>query len=156
MNFKPVLIAACLAALSLTACGGGGSDSGASAPVPPVTSGLVYSGNPAALTRTDTVAGTGTTATATSTVSVKYTGWLYNDKAADFKGTQFDTGTIAPITLGAGKLIAGFEQGIVGMKVGGKRTVLIPASLGYGATGAGGAITPNAGLVFELELVSAQ
>lgn len=153
MNFKPVLIAACVA-LTLSACGGGGGSD--PSPTPPVTSGVVYSGNPATLTKTDTVLGTGATASATSTVSVNYTGWLYNDKATDFKGSQFDKGTIPPITLGAGKLIAGFEQGVVGMKVGGKRTVLIPSSLGYGATGSGSVIPPNAGLVFEIELVSAQ
>jgi FKBP-type peptidyl-prolyl cis-trans isomerase FkpA len=149
MNFKPVLIAACVAALSLSACGGGGSDSS----TPPVSTTLVYSGDPATLTRTDAVLGTGATATATSTISVNYTGWLYNDKAADFKGTQFDKGSF---TLPAGQLVPGFAQGVAGMQVGGKRTVLIPSVLGYGAHGAGDKVPPNAGLVFEVELVAVQ
>ncbi|HZX27989.1 MAG TPA: FKBP-type peptidyl-prolyl cis-trans isomerase [Telluria sp.] len=150
MKMKLPLIAAFVALVSLTACGGGGSSSSTPANT------LVYSGNPAALTKTDSVLGTGTTAASTSVVTVKYTGWLYNDKAADFKGTQFDTGTLTAVQLGQNKLISGFEQGVVGMKVGGKRIVLIPSSLGYGATGAGSSIPPNAGLVFELELTSVQ
>jgi FKBP-type peptidyl-prolyl cis-trans isomerase FkpA len=149
MNFKPVLLAACVA-LSLSACGGGGSDSTSA---PPVSTTLVYSGNPATLTKTDTVLGTGAAASATSTISVNYTGWLYNDKATDFKGTQFDKGSF---TLPASGLIAGFAQGVAGMKVGGKRTLLIPAALGYGATGAGDKVPPNAGLVFEVELLAVQ
>lgn len=150
MKMKLPLIAAFVALVSLTACGGGGGST--SAP----SNTLIYSGNPASLTKTDTVLGTGATAASTSVVTVKYAGWLYNDKAADFKGTQFDSGTLTAVQLGQNKLIAGFEQGVTGMKVGGKRTVLIPSSLGYGATGAGTSIPPNAGLVFEVELTAVQ
>lgn len=149
MKMKLPLIAAFVALVSLTACGGGSSGNSPSGS-------LTYSGNPATLTKTDALLGTGATAASTSVVTVKYTGWLYNDKAADFKGTQFDTGTLSAVQLGQNKLISGFEQGVVGMKVGGKRTVLIPSALGYGATGNGSSIPPNAGLVFELELTAAQ
>lgn len=139
-----LIIAAFVAILSLTACGSG-SETG-TAP------NLVFSGNPAALTKTDTTVGTGTEAVSGKWVRVKYSGWLYNEPAADKKGTQFDTGTFS-FKLGANSVIPGFEQGVLGMKVGGKRTVLIPSNLGYGAGGAGAMIPPNAGLVFDVELL---
>jgi FKBP-type peptidyl-prolyl cis-trans isomerase FkpA len=155
MKLKFTLIAAFVAATALTACGG--SDSGSS-------SGGTTVSSPAALTKTDTVVGTGAVAATGSIATVKYTGWLYNSAAADFKGAQFDSGTINangansnPVfRLGATTgnfLIAGFDQGMIGMKVGGKRTLLIPSNLGYGASG-NGAIPPNSGLVFEVELTA--
>jgi FKBP-type peptidyl-prolyl cis-trans isomerase FkpA len=145
MKFKLPLIAAFVAVLGLTACGGGGSGASGGVPV----------SSPAALTKTDTVVGTGATAAVGSKIAVNYTGWLYNASAADFKGAKFDSGTGASFTLASGSLIEGWVQGIPGMKVGGKRTLLIPASLGYGANGAG-SIPPNSGLVFEVELVGVQ
>lgn len=151
MKLKLFLIAAFAALLGLSACGGGSSDTAA----PAVTS-------PATLSVTETQAGTGAVAASGTIPVVKYTLWLYNSAAANLKGAQVDTGTINIagtayanlITLGAGKLIAGFEQGVTGMKVGARRTLLVPSSLGYGATGAGTSIPPNTGLVFEVELVS--
>jgi len=141
--------------LSLAACGGGGSDSGT--PVQPWSE---VSGSNAvtALKITDTLVGTGATAAAGNTVNVKYTGWLYDVRVATTqKGTQFDSGTLPPYKLGSGGVIPGFEQGITGMKVGGKRTVVIPASLAYGVQGGGnGAIPANAALIFDIELVSVQ
>jgi FKBP-type peptidyl-prolyl cis-trans isomerase FkpA len=147
MNLKFTLVAAMIALSSLSACGGGGNDT------PTV---VVY--NPAALTKTDIGAvGTGAEAVAGKTVKVHYTGWLYNTTMANNKGTQFDTSVgKAPFTftIGANQVIPGFEQGVVGMRVGGKRTVVIPSALGYGTQGAGGgAIPPNSGLVFDLELI---
>jgi FKBP-type peptidyl-prolyl cis-trans isomerase FkpA len=142
MNFKFPLVAAFVALLSLTACGGG-SDSGS-------TGATVES--PATLTFTDTVVGTGATAAAGMTVKVNYAGYLYTTSAADKKGAKFDSGPYT-LKLGAGGVIAGFDQGVTGMKVGGKRTVFIPSSLGYGASGSG-SIPANSGLVFDLELVS--
>ena len=130
--------------ISLTACG-----SGSEAVTGP---NLTFSGNPAALTKTDTTAGTGTEAVSGKWARVKYTGWLYNEPSADKKGTQFDTGTFS-FKLGANSVIPGFEQGVTGMKVGGKRTVLIPSNLGYGSGGACVMIPPNAGLVFDIELL---
>ncbi|HLO95231.1 MAG TPA: FKBP-type peptidyl-prolyl cis-trans isomerase, partial [Burkholderiaceae bacterium] len=90
-----------------------------------------------------------------------YTGWLYDAKAAGFKGSKFDSsldrGQPFTFPLGAGQVIAGWDQGVPGMKVGGKRTLIIPASLGYGSRGAGnGVIPPNAALVFEVEMLGVQ
>ncbi|HEY1043821.1 MAG TPA: FKBP-type peptidyl-prolyl cis-trans isomerase [Telluria sp.] len=141
----PLLVAAFVALTSLAACGGG-TDSSA----PPVV--LTYAGNPANLVKTDNTVGTGTEAVAGKWVKVTYTGYLYNEPAADKKGTQFDSGTF-PFKLGAGSVIPGFDQGVTGMKVGGKRTIMIPSSLGYGASGNGPKIPPNAGLVFDVELL---
>jgi FKBP-type peptidyl-prolyl cis-trans isomerase FkpA len=144
MNFKLPLIAAFVAALSLTACGGGVSDSNA-----PVAA------SPAALVKTDTVVGTGAEASATSTVVVRYTGWVYDDKVTSFKGRQFDTSGTGTAEFPLTGVVPGFAQGVTGMKVGGKRTILIPGSLGYGAQGNPSAgIAPNAGLVFDVELVA--
>jgi FKBP-type peptidyl-prolyl cis-trans isomerase FkpA len=146
MKLKLPLIAAFAALLSLSACGGGGSGSSSSS--------SVAVANPAAFTRTDTVLGTGVEATTGKVVTVTYTGWLYSATASDNKGAQFDTGSFS-FTLGAGQVISGFDQGVLGMKVGGKRTLLIPSSMGYGASGSG-AIPPNAGLVFEVTLSAVQ
>lgn len=107
----------------------------------------------------DQKVGTGTEAKAGMSVTVHYTGWLYDASAKDKHGSKFDSSRDhgAPFTfkLGAGQVIEGWDQGVAGMKVGGKRTLLIPASLGYGARGAGGDIPPNASLVFEVELLDA-
>lgn len=119
--------------------------------------------NPAAPTvnvpfsTTDLVVGSGATASTGQTVTVAYTGWLYEEGAADNKGTQFDqTSAESPFSfvLGAGQVIAGWDQGLVGMKVGGRRRLVIPPALAYGTQGAGGGlIPPNATLIFEVELL---
>lgn len=148
-----------LSLLSLGACGGGGSDSGT-----PVQSWAQLSGSTSVTTlkSTDTLVGTGATAASGKTLTVAYTGWLYDVRQTNQKGTQFDTSVgknpaSFTFVLGAGKVIAGWDQGFTGMQVGGKRTLVIPAALGYGATGAGnGAIPANAALVFEVELLSVQ
>ncbi len=105
---------------------------------------------PDGLKFTDDVVGTGTEAQKGKTVSVHYTGWL-----AD--GTKFDSSrdrnTPFSFPLGQGQVIKGWDEGVAGMKVGGKRTLTIPADLGYGARGAGGVIPPNATLKFEVELL---
>ena len=112
---------------------------------------------PTTLVKTDVKVGTGAEAKTGQTVSVHYTGWLYKASAADKHGEQFDSsrtrGTPFKFPLGAGRVIKGWDQGVVGMKVGGQRTLTIPASLGYGARGAGGKIPPNATLVFDVELM---
>lgn len=104
----------------------------------------------------DTLVGDGTEAIAGANVSVHYTGWLYNNEAADHKGSKFDSsldrGQLFEFPLGAGHVIKGWDQGFAGMKIGGKRTLIIPPEMGYGARGAGGVIPPNASLVFEVEL----
>lgn len=106
---------------------------------------------------TDLRVGTGTEATNGKTVRVYYTGWVYSANATDNKGSQFDASISGPgftFTVGAGQVIKGWDQGIPGMKVGGKRRIVIPPSLAYGSTGAGSTIPPNAHLVFEVELLS--
>jgi len=137
---KLPLIAAFAAMLALSACGGGSDD----APSQPAVS------SPAALTRTDTVVGTGAEAVAGKRATVAYTLWLYSSTASDFKGTRQEASEFA-FTLGSRETITGFDQGVTGMKVGGKRTILIPSALGYGSAGRG-PIPPNSGLVFEVTL----
>ena len=106
----------------------------------------------------DTIVGTGAEAAAGAYVQVHYTGWLYDDGAADKKGAKFDSskdrGDPFAFDLGAGSVIKGWDEGVQGMKVGGTRTLIIPAALGYGPRGAGGVIPPNATLMFDVELLA--
>jgi len=106
--------------------------------------------------QTDLVVGTGAAVGNGDAVAVHYTGWLYDASAFEQKGTMFDTTAgSAPYTfvLGTGQVIAGWDQGIAGMRVGGIRRLVIPPNLAYGATG-NGPIPPNASLVFEVQLVT--
>jgi len=102
------------------------------------------------LIKEDLVVGTGTEATSGQKVTVHYTGWLTN-------GTKFDSskdrGDPFVFNLGKGQVIKGWDEGVQGMKIGGKRKLTIPPEMGYGARGAGGVIPPNATLVFEVELL---
>jgi FKBP-type peptidyl-prolyl cis-trans isomerase FkpA len=131
------------ALLALTSCGG------AEAPVtsPP----------PSAFSRSDLVVGSGPEARKGATLTVHYSGWLYDASRPDNKGKQFDASTGGePFTfrLGAGDVIRGWDQGFEGMRVGGKRRLIIPPNLGYGTSGTpDGAIPGNAGLVFDMELM---
>jgi len=112
---------------------------------------------PDGLKYTDTKTGDGATAKAGNKVSVNYTGWLSDNGA---KGKKFDSsvdrGQPFQFTLGQHQVIAGWDEGVAGMKVGGKRTLTIPPELGYGARGAGGVIPPNATLIFDVELLQVQ
>ena len=105
----------------------------------------------------DTKVGTGAEAKQYQMVTVHYTGWLYDDTKPDHRGKKFDSsrdrGQPFQFRLGIGHVIQGWDQGVAGMKVGGERTLIIPASLGYGARGAGSDIPPNAALVFDVELL---
>lgn len=109
---------------------------------------------PSGLQYQDTQAGHGATATAGQHVSVHYTGWLY---ANGVQGAKFDSSVDRhspfDFSLGAGMVIKGWDEGVQGMQVGGKRTLIIPPELGYGARGAGGVIPPNATLKFDVELL---
>lgn len=109
------------------------------------------------LTTIDQKVGTGTEAKDGMQVTVHYTGWLYDDSAKDKHGVKFDSsrdhGEPFSFMLGQGSVIAGWDRGVAGMREGGKRILLIPAALGYGARGAGDDIPPNASLVFEVELL---
>ena len=112
---------------------------------------------PVTFTATDVRVGTGAAASQGSFVSVNYTGWLYDGTHPEKKGEEFDAskaGFPFVFWLGAGQVIAGWDQGVQGMKVGGLRRLIIPAALAYGRTGAGLTIPPNASLVFDIELVS--
>ena len=102
------------------------------------------------LTYSDQVVGTGDLAVAGKTVSVHYTGWLTNGNKFD---SSVDRGQPFSFPLGAGRVIKGWDEGVQGMKIGGKRKLTIPAELGYGSRGAGGVIPPNATLVFDVELL---
>jgi FKBP-type peptidyl-prolyl cis-trans isomerase FkpA len=105
----------------------------------------------------DLTPGTGQEIKAGQTALVHYTGWLYDAATPENKGKQFDSsvgGEPFEFSVGAGHVIAGWDQGVAGMKVGGKRRLVIPPDLGYGARGAGGGlIPPNATLLFDVELV---
>jgi FKBP-type peptidyl-prolyl cis-trans isomerase FkpA len=115
----------------------------------------------APFTKTDLTLGTGAEATAGKLITVNYTGWLYDANQTDGKGQQFDSSLSVgrvpfPFTLGAGQVIAGWDQGLVGMKVGGKRRLVIPPELAYGAAGRPPTIPGNATLVFDVDLLSVQ
>lgn len=105
----------------------------------------------------EVAAGTGTEATKGAHVIVHYTGWLHDAAAPENKGIKFDSsrdrGDPFDFPLGAGHVIRGWDEGVAGMKIGGKRTLIIPPEMGYGARGAGGVIPPNATLVFDVELL---
>ena len=109
------------------------------------------------LKKLDVVEGTGAEARP-GMVSVHYTGWLHDPSKADGHGKKFDSsvdrGQPFEFRLGAGQVIRGWDEGVAGMKVGGKRTLIIPPEMGYGARGAGGVIPPNATLVFDVELIA--
>jgi len=109
------------------------------------------------LVKKDTKEGNGKLAEKGKAVSVHYTGWLYDPAAPEQKGKKFDSSHDRKIPfgfiLGAGRVIKGWEEGVVGMKEGGQRTLIIPASMGYGDKGAGGVIPPGATLLFEVELL---
>lgn len=113
--------------------------------------------NMSELIKNDVTPGEGAEAVAGHTVTVHYTGWLYDEAAADHKGGKFDSsrdrGIPFEFPLGAGHVIKGWDMGVQGMKIGGSRTLTIPPQLGYGARGAGGVIPPNATLVFDVELL---
>ena len=155
---------AAMAALALAACSRGEKPASEAAPAPAAE--VAAAETPAATTptgsenmalqKTDLAPGTGAEISSGQTALVHYTGWLYDAAAPDNKGKQFDSsvgGEPFEFPLGAGRVIAGWDQGVVGMKVGGKRRLVIPPVMGYGERGAGGVIPPNATLVFDVELV---
>ena len=134
-------------ALAAMACGGPGH-SGRPGP---------YTGPQPSFTQTDLTVGTGTRAARTARITVNYTGWVYDPNKPDHKGSQFDTSVgRGPLsfTLGRGEVIPGWDQGFNDMRVGGKRQLIIPADMAYGAEGSpDGSIPPNAPIMFEMELV---
>jgi FKBP-type peptidyl-prolyl cis-trans isomerase FkpA len=144
------------AAVALSGCGTPAQTAAPSSPAQPTEPATSQAATPVApapvakgLIIKDTVVGKGAEAKSGDKVTVNYTGWLTD-------GKKFDSSIgKAPFefTLGAGEVIPGWDQGVAGMKVGGKRKLTIPPDLGYGATGAGGVIPPNATLLFDVELL---
>lgn len=159
MHFKQIftLTASILFVLLITACGGNGAKSEAKSVEVAVAKTMA---EPLGFQKIDAVVGTGATAAVGKTVSVHYTGWLYDTEAADNRGTKFDSsldrGKPFKFPLGAGRVIKGWDQGVAGMQIGGKRTLIIPAEMGYGTRGAGQLIPPNAVLLFDVELLGIQ
>jgi FKBP-type peptidyl-prolyl cis-trans isomerase len=109
------------------------------------------------LIKQDARVGSGAEALSGRTVTVHYTGWLYDASRPDRKGAKFDSSRDRnepfSFNLGGGEVIRGWDEGVAGMRVGGQRTLTIPADMGYGARGAGGVIPPNATLLFDVELL---
>ena len=152
-----------VSAVAASACGGGSSDQPTPSPAPAGAPAAVPAPEPQptappAFTRTDLDVGTGREARAGNRISVHYTGWLYDPTQAEQKGRTFDSsverGQPFTFTLGAGQVIPGWDQGFVGMKVGGTRRLAIPPDLAYGESGfGGGLIPPNSALIFEMKLL---
>ena len=135
--------ATALLALSVVACSSGSDSSAPTAPSANVPFSTV-----------DGRVGTGAEANTGRVVSVNYAGYLYSATAAENKGTRFESGSFT-FTVGVG-VIPGFSQGVIGMRVGGLRRVIIPPSLGYGSAGSPPTIPGNATLVFDIELLAVQ
>jgi peptidylprolyl isomerase len=145
---RATIITACAAvALALIAITISGGAAMAQSSVKPVTTST-------GLQIVDTKVGTGPSPRQNQTAVVHYTGWLYVNGA---KGKKFDSSVDRnepfEFPVGAGRVIQGWDQGVATMKVGGKRTLIVPPQLGYGASGAGGVIPPNATLIFDVELL---
>jgi peptidylprolyl isomerase len=119
--------------------------------VPAAQAGAVK--NPSGLSYTDLVPGKGASPVTGKSVTVLYTGWLENGTKFD---SSLDRGQPFVFRIGVGEVIPGWDEGVMSMKVGGKRKLFIPAQLGYGAAGAGGLIPPNANLIFEVELLDVE
>jgi len=150
MKRQFALILILFAVLCVTAGCGGSNKSGA----PRTSSPMKVTGQPtttpSGLQYWDIVAGTGATAAPGNTVKVHYSGFLTTGEKFD---SSRDRGEPFSFPLGAGQVIKGWDEGVAGMKVGGQRQLRIPPDLGYGAAGAGGAIPPNATLIFDVELL---
>ncbi|MGK5026995.1 FKBP-type peptidyl-prolyl cis-trans isomerase [Janthinobacterium sp. RB2R34] len=143
------LIASVACAFALTACGSAANEK-KDVVIDPAT-------QVKELIVTDLTVGTGVAAASGDRLIVTYTGWLYNSGKPDNKGTQFDAtkpGVGFDVVLGKGRVIPGWDQGLVGMKVGGTRRLTIPSDLGYGPNGSLPTIPAYAGLVFDINLVS--
>jgi FKBP-type peptidyl-prolyl cis-trans isomerase len=146
-----------LAATAGTAAAQGGAGAPAASAASSTSLPSKIGGKVTELKKIDVTVGSGAEAVAGKTVIVHYTGWLYDPATADGHGAKFDSSVDRKepfgFPLGAGRVIKGWDEGVAGMKVGGKRTLVIPPEMGYGARGAGRVIPPNATLVFDVELL---
>jgi FKBP-type peptidyl-prolyl cis-trans isomerase FkpA len=148
MVCRQVLVGVALA-LTAAACNSASATSDTSSP----GAGFTPTTFTSMFTSVDLVVGTGTVANSGSRVTVSYGGWLYDPRQADSKGRQFDQSSAFTFTLGAGQVIKGWDQGVVGMRVGGQRRLTIPPELAYGNQTVG-TIPANSTLVFDIRLIS--
>ncbi|MGJ7901309.1 FKBP-type peptidyl-prolyl cis-trans isomerase [Lysobacter sp. 1R34A] len=151
MRALPLALALLSTVVAVSACRKPAAQEEAAAP-------KVFSGRIAQFQAIDERVGTGEVAQSGQQVIVHYTGWLYDEKAADKHGSKFDSsldrGKPFDFLLGAGRVIRGWDDGVAGMREGGKRILMVPPEMGYGREGAGGGvIPPDASLVFEVELL---
>jgi FKBP-type peptidyl-prolyl cis-trans isomerase FkpA len=127
-------------------------------PVAPASAGLPVAPAVSTLGIVELAPGSGPAITGGAKAVVQYSGWLYETSAPDHKGREFDStqssGHPFSFVIGAGQVIKGWDQGVLGMKVGGRRRLIIPAELGYGDVGAGDVIPPGAALVFDVDLTA--
>jgi len=146
------LMLACACAITLNAC-----KAESTTPVSSTQEKSAMTTEITELQKIDTQVGTGREAEAGFNVTVHYTGWLFDPAAEGHKGKKFDSSLDRKqpfnFFLGGSQVIQGWDEGFAGMKIGGKRTLVIPSEMGYGARGAGGAIPPNATLIFDVELL---
>ena len=151
---QPFALVLVLFAVLEVASGCGSPNKSSTSSAPSTSSPTKVNGQPtttsSGLQYWDIAVGTGTTAAPGSTVKVHYTGWLTTGQKFD---SSRDRGEPFSFPLGAGQVIKGWDEGVAGMKVGGQRQLRIPPALGYGASGAGGVIPPNATLIFDVELL---
>ena len=149
--------ASAVVALACAAMVGQSAAQSPAAAAPAASLSRTVGANVTELKKIDRKPGAGAEAVAGKVVIVHYTGWLYDPNVADGHGKKFDSsvdrGQPFDFPLGGGRVIKGWDEGVAGMKVGGKRTLVIPPAMGYGARGAGGVIPPNATLVFDVELL---
>jgi FKBP-type peptidyl-prolyl cis-trans isomerase len=149
--------ASVVVALAFAAAVGQSAAQSPAAAAPAASLSSTVGANVTELKKIDSKQGAGAEAVAGKVVIVHYTGWLYDPNVPDGHGKKFDSsvdrGQPFDFPLGGGRVIKGWDEGVAGMKVGGKRTLVIPPAMGYGARGAGGVIPPNATLVFDVELL---
>lgn len=146
-------VAASLAALAFATLIPAGAQPAPSSPTASSKTGATVT----ELQKIDVKIGNGVEAAKGVAVVVHYTGWLYDPSAPENKGAKFDSSRDRQVPfgffLGEGRVIRGWDEGVVGMKVGGQRTLVIPANMAYGSRGAGGVIPPDAALIFDVELL---
>jgi FKBP-type peptidyl-prolyl cis-trans isomerase FkpA len=149
MSSPRVLLAAALV-LCAAACN---NDSGFSSTQGPTVPSTVNTAT-TQLTVIDLVLGTGATANVGSRITVSYGAWLYDPAQPDRKGRQFDSSNAATFTVGARQVIPGEDQGVVGMRVGGQRRLIIPPEFAFGNAGSGNIVPPNSTVVYDIRLIS--
>ena len=151
MSSPRVLVAAALLVCAAAACNSdtASTPNGGGSPIAPSVNTAVTQ-----LTVVDLALGTGAVANAGNRITVSYSGFLFDANGVETKGRQFDSSSAFTFTLGTGQVIKGWDQGLIGMRVGGQRRLIIPPSLGYGNQPVGNTIPANSTLVFDVRLIS--